>query len=87
MIAHQMASFIGESVQYPVRTAGQFWRLQGNLKAFAVFPRLSPLAKAAQWRSDLFLDGERTIADAVARASRLYEVFFPHRQFVFLRDV
>lgn len=84
----------GESVQYG-RTApgisGATFR--ASLKAFAVVFRaaVAVVLKQRNGVVDLFLDGERTIADAAVaqrEAGLLQEVFFlPHRQFVFLRQL
>lgn len=83
----------GESVQYG-RTApcisGAY--IPASLKAFAVVFRaaVTIVLKQRNGVVDLFLDGERTIADATAaqhKTGLLQEIFFlPHRQFVLLRQ-
>lgn len=66
---------------------------RASLKAFAVVFRaaVAVVLKQRNGVVDLFLDGERTIADAAVaqrEAGLLQEVFFlPHRQFVFLRQL
>ena len=66
---------------------------RASLKAFAVVFRAAVAVVLKQRNDvvDLFLDGERTIADAAVaqrEAGLLQEVFFlPHRQFVFLRQL
>lgn len=84
----------GESVQYG-RTApgisgayipGKSQSFRGGFRA-----AVAVVLKQRNGVVDLFLDGERTIADAAVaqrEAGLLQEVFFlPHRQFVFLRQL
>ncbi|STM16657.1 Uncharacterised protein [Escherichia coli] len=89
-----MASFIWRVSSIRSDGTRHFWRLHSgaSLKAFAVVFRaaIAVVLKQRNGVVDLFLDGERTIADATVaqrEAGLLQEVFFlPHRQFVLLRQ-
>ena len=84
----------GGSVQYDRTAPGISGAYSpGRSQAFTVIFRtaITVVLKQRNGVVDLFLDGERTIADAAVaqrEAGLLQEVFFlPHRQFVFLRQL